>query len=102
MAEDNASPESGGTEEGYRVRLARSDKTVFVPKGSTILFTLLEAGYNVAFSCASGMCGTCETDVLEGQPDHRDFVLSEEERAAGNVMMICCSGSCSPELVLDL
>ncbi len=88
--------------DGFNVKLARSGKEVFVPAGSTILFTLLDAGIHVPFSCGSGMCGTCETDVLAGEPEHRDFVLSESERNANDVMMICCSLAKTEELELDL
>jgi vanillate O-demethylase ferredoxin subunit len=48
------------------------------------------------------VCATCETAVLEGIPDHRDLVLTENERAANKTMMVCCSGSKSERLVLDL
>lgn len=54
------------------------------------------------FSCREGTCGTCETDVLGGRPDHRDSLLTEDERAAGDTMLICVSRSCEPRLVLDL
>ena len=87
---------------GFTVTLARSNTKVFVPEGSTILFTLLDRGVDVPFSCGHGTCGTCETGVLAGTPDHRDFVLTECERAGGKTMMICCSGARSRELVLDL
>lgn len=63
---------------------------------------LREAGVNVSYSCQEGVCGTCETRVLAGEPDHHDVVLTETERASGKTMMICCSGSRSPKLVLDL
>jgi ferredoxin len=56
----------------------------------------------VLSSCAEGTCGTCETAVLSGLPDHRDSVLTEEERRAGDCMMICVSRSCTARLVLDL
>jgi ferredoxin len=49
-----------------------------------------------------GVCGTCEAAVLEGKPDHRDSLLTEDERAEGDVMYICVSRSCSEELVLDI
>jgi len=61
-----------------------------------------EAGVGVLSSCAEGTCGTCETAVLGGVPDHRDSVLTEEERRAGDCMMICVSRSCTERLVLDL
>jgi vanillate O-demethylase ferredoxin subunit len=73
-----------------------------VPRGKTILDTLIEHGVDAPYSCLEGVCGTCETRVLEGVPDHRDLVLSKEERAAGRTMMICCSGSRTGRLVLDL
>jgi ferredoxin len=89
-------------EDGFEVRLQRSGRTITVPPGKTILSTLLEAGFNVDFSCAMGGCGTCETRIVEGIPDHRDLYLSEEEKAENNVIMICCSRSKTPVLVLDL
>jgi vanillate O-demethylase ferredoxin subunit len=49
-----------------------------------------------------GVCGTCETRVLEGVPDHRDMILTDVEKAASKTMMICCSGAKTPKLVLDL
>ncbi|MES1265761.1 MAG: 2Fe-2S iron-sulfur cluster binding domain-containing protein, partial [Variovorax sp.] len=55
-----------------------------------------------ASSCQQGVCGLCETRVISGTPDHRDLVLSDDEKAAGQTMMICCSGSRSGELVLDI
>jgi vanillate O-demethylase ferredoxin subunit len=89
-------------EGGFTVVLAKSGKTFLVPPGKTILETLLDAGMNVASSCLEGVCGTCETRVLEGVPDHRDVVLTESERKASKTMMICCSGSKTDKLVLDL
>jgi ferredoxin-NADP reductase len=87
---------------GFDVVLARSGRTVHVPEHSTILDALHAAGVEVAHSCLEGVCGTCETKVLEGIPDHRDMVLTAQERAANRSMMICCSGSKSARLVLDL
>ena len=87
---------------GFKVVLAKSGSEFMVPPGKTILDTLLDAGLDIPHSCTEGICGTCETKVLEGVPDHRDLVLTEEERAANKTMMICCSGSKSEKLVLDL
>lgn len=87
---------------GFDVVLARSGRSVFVPAHSTILDALLAAGIAVGHSCLEGVCGTCETKVLEGIPDHRDMVLSAQERASNRTMMICCSGSRTERLVLDL
>jgi tetrachlorobenzoquinone reductase len=89
-------------EGGFKVVLARSARELTVPPGKTILDTLSEAGINVAHSCTEGVCGTCETRVLEGIPDHRDLILTEGERASNKTMMICCSGAKSERLVLDL
>ncbi len=94
--------EAPSTEGGFTVVLSRSNKKVNVPEGKTILDALLDAGIDVPFSCSEGVCGTCETKVLGGIPDHRDLILTESERNANNTMMICCSGSKTPELVLDL
>jgi tetrachlorobenzoquinone reductase len=54
------------------------------------------------FDCRDGTCGTCETKVVKGVPEHRDDVLSESERAGNTVMMICVSRAASEELVLEL
>jgi ferredoxin len=56
----------------------------------------------VLSSCAEGTCGTCETGVLDGRPDHRDSVLTADEQAANDCMLICVSRSCTDRLVLDL
>ena len=87
---------------GFDLVLARSGKTLHVEPGKTILDVLIDAGVSVPFSCSEGVCGTCETRVIEGRPDHRDMILTEEERANGDTMMVCCSGSKSQRLVLDL
>jgi len=87
---------------GYVVELASSRRTITVEPGQTILDALGAAGMRASYSCREGVCGSCETAVLAGTPDHRDAILTDEERAAGKTMMICCSGSLSPRLVLDL
>jgi tetrachlorobenzoquinone reductase len=87
---------------GFTVKLARSGRSVYVPPGRSILDTLRAAGVAVQASCEQGICGTCETRVLGGTPDHRDSLLSDDERQANDVMMICCSGSKQDLLVLDL
>jgi tetrachlorobenzoquinone reductase len=87
---------------GFEVCLAKSGRSFFIPPGKTILEVLLSEGLHINRSCMQGVCGTCETSVLEGLPDHRDSVLSERERESNKVMMICCSGARSEKLVLDL
>lgn len=87
---------------GFTVTLAKSGREVHVKPGKTILHALRESGIEVAYSCEEGVCGACETRVLNGKPDHRDMILSERERLESKTMMICCSGSLSDRLVLDL
>jgi vanillate O-demethylase ferredoxin subunit len=94
--------EKPAAEGGFEVKLARSNRTVMVKPGKTILDALLDAGIPASYACAEGVCGTCETRVIEGIPDHRDLFLGKEEQAANKTMMICCSGSKSATLVLDL
>ncbi|OIJ93116.1 PDR/VanB family oxidoreductase [Streptomyces monashensis] len=86
----------------FEVVLARSGRTLTVPPKVSVLDTVRAAGVEVLYSCTEGTCGTCETDVLEGTPDHRDSVLGEEARAAGDTMMICVSRCRGTRLVLDL
>jgi ferredoxin-NADP reductase len=94
--------EEGAAATTFEVVCQRSGITVAVPADRTILEVVQEAGVNALSSCLEGVCGTCETAVVEGSPDHRDSLLSEDEKAAGDFMMICVSRSHSPRLVLDL
>ena len=97
------SPEQeAATEGGFEVRLAKSGRTIAIAPGKTILAALLDAGVPVSYACSEGTCGTCETRVIDGIPDHRDVYLTDDEHAENKQMMICCSGSKSPVLVLDL
>ncbi|MFG2714814.1 PDR/VanB family oxidoreductase [Streptomyces goshikiensis] len=93
---------SGPDEAGFEVELRRSGAVLHVPPGRTLLDVVREALPSVPSSCEQGICGTCETKVLAGVPDHRDSVLSEAEKAAGNTMMICVGRSKGSRLVLDL
>ena len=86
----------------FHIHLARSNLTLAVPPDRSILDVIEQCGIGVPSSCRSGVCGTCETTVLEGRVDHRDTVLTEDERRDGNTMMICCSRSQSPMLTLEL
>ena len=86
----------------FEVVCQRSGITVIVPADRSILEVVQDAGVNALSSCLEGVCGTCETPVVEGTPDHRDSLLSDEEKAAGDYMMICVSRSNSARLVLDL
>ncbi|HKR92354.1 PDR/VanB family oxidoreductase [Novosphingobium sp.] len=97
----NADVESA-TEGGFVVVLNQSGAEIRINPGQTILQALTEHGVNVPFSCEEGICGACETRVIEGVPDHRDMILSDEEKRQSKTMMVCCSGSKSDRLVLDL
>ena len=86
----------------FEVECQRSGLTLTVPQDKTIYEVCEDAGVDVLGSCMEGVCGTCECDVLEGEPDHRDSVLNDAEKARNEVMMICVSRSRSERLVLDL
>ncbi|TDC40305.1 PDR/VanB family oxidoreductase [Micromonospora sp. KC213] len=95
-------PGGGFDDEPFEVELRCSGRTLAVPAGVSILSVAEQAGVAVLSSCREGTCGTCETGVLGGEPDHRDSVLTAAERAANDVMMICVSRSLGARLVLDL
>jgi ferredoxin-NADP reductase len=97
-----AEPVAATQNGSYVAQLARSNKTITVTGGKSLLDALLEAGVQVEHSCREGICGACETRVLDGQPDHRDTVLSQAERVAGKSMMVCVSGCKGQGLTLDL
>ena len=93
---------SADAKQTYEVELKRSGRSFTITPEKSLLDTLLAAGVDVPFSCNEGICGTCETRVLEGEPDHRDSVLNAKEKAANKAMMVCVSGCKSSRLVLDL
>jgi len=88
-------------DEPFEVELRKSGKTLTVPADRSILEAMREAGFSTVSSCESGTCGTCKTGLIEGEADHRDMVLMDEEKA--NKIMICVSRACAGgRLVLDL
>jgi ferredoxin-NADP reductase len=91
-----------GPRESFEVELAQTGTILTVPADRSVLDVVEDSGIQVLSSCQEGTCGTCETTVLSGIPDHRDSVLTDDEQAANDTMMICVSRSCSPRLVLDL
>jgi ferredoxin-NADP reductase len=102
----SAKPQPDGSataaRESFEVVCQRAGITVTVPSDESVLDVLEDAGVSVLGSCYEGICGSCEAAVIEGIPDHRDSVLTGEERATNEVMMLCVSRSCSGRLVLDL
>jgi ferredoxin-NADP reductase len=99
VAEEAAAPARTAP---FQVELARTGTTVTVTPDVTVLEAVAAVGVEVLSSCRQGICGTCETDVLAGLPDHRDTLLDDDERAAGDCMYICVSRALSDRLVLDL
>jgi ferredoxin len=96
------SAEQLADEHEFEVEAAASGVTVSVPVGVPIIRALEQVGVFAETSCEEGICGTCETKVLEGEADHRDSLLSDEERETGATMMICVSRCRGRRLVLDL
>ncbi|MFC4942866.1 2Fe-2S iron-sulfur cluster-binding protein [Pseudonocardia sp. GCM10023141] len=86
----------------FEVEIAGSGQVLLVPPGRSILEVLEDAGIVVLSSCRTGTCGTCEVLVLGGVPEHHDEVLTEEERAAGEVLLVCTARAKTERLVLDL
>jgi len=93
---------ANGEAGSFRLILARRGIELTVPAGCSILQTLREAGIDVPCSCEQGICGTCETRVLDGIPDHQDHLLSAREKQSNQSMMLCVSRALSESLTLDL
>lgn len=94
---------TGAAEGGsFEVELARTGGTIVVDPQSSILDKVLEVAPDQPWACREGYCGTCETKVLAGEPEHADDILTDEERAANDVMMICVGRSRSARLILDI
>lgn len=91
-----------GTNKPFSVRLRSSGRVIQVEQGDSIAQALTKAGMSPMLSCEQGVCGTCLTGVVTGEPDHRDSYLSSDERSKNDQILICCSRSFSEELVLDL
>jgi cytochrome P450/ferredoxin-NADP reductase len=86
----------------FEVVLARRGDALAVGEDDSVLDVINQAGANVLSTCREGTCGTCEVRVLDGIPEHRDSVLSLEERLANETMMTCVSRCRGHRLVLDL
>lgn len=86
----------------FTITLVKSGHRLNVSAHETILQVLRNAGIDVPSACEQGICGSCETTVLAGEPDHQDLLMTPQEHAKNNTMMICCSGALSDNLVLDL
>ncbi len=93
--------ERDGEDGSFELVLQRTGVSVTVPADKTVFDTMRDAGVSVLGSCLEGICGTCETGVLEGEVDHRDSVLDPDEQEANDCMMVCVSRAKGPRLVLD-
>ncbi|TWG98285.1 vanillate O-demethylase ferredoxin subunit [Mesorhizobium sp. J18] len=97
-----ATPAPAGGDVPFDVEVKSTGQVVTVAPGQSIIDALEEAGLDVVYDCRRGDCGICQTEVLDGIPEHRDVVLTDEEKASNKVMQICVSRAKSPRLVLDL
>ncbi|WP_459617160.1 PDR/VanB family oxidoreductase [Bordetella sp. 2513F-2] len=97
---DTAAPQAG--DGAFEIELRQSGKVLVVPADKTIVDVLEEAGCDPLYDCKRGECGVCQATVLEGTPDHRDYYLSDAEKAGGKVIQTCISRAKSARLVLDL
>ncbi|VIO77739.1 PDR/VanB family oxidoreductase [Bradyrhizobium ivorense] len=97
-----SAPEEKSGDSSFEVELKSSGRVYAIPPGKTILDVLIEAGEDPMHDCKRGDCGICQTAVLEGIPDHRDYILSDSEKASNKVMQICVSRAKTEKLVLDL
>ncbi len=99
-----AGPEDTATDEGlaeFEVELKKSKCVLKVPADRTLLDVVRDANPSILFSCEEGFCGSCETKVLAGIPDHHDTILSQADREKNDTMMLCVGRSKTPLLVLD-
>ena len=97
-----ADAQGGVPATAFEVVAARSGVSTVVDPAESVADALRRSGVDVITSCAQGVCGTCETGVLAGEPDHRDSLLDDDERRSGTCMFPCVSRSRGPRLVLDL
>ena len=97
-----AAPEAESGGGAFTLRIASSGLELQVPEDRTALEVLEDAGFDIPVSCGQGICGTCLTRVVDGQPEHRDLFLSDEEKAQNDQFTPCCSRARSACLVLDL
>ena len=97
-----AAPQDHSADAAFEVKIASTGKTCTVAAGESVVQALQKNGVDILTSCEQGVCGTCITRVLEGEPDHRDLYFTDEEKAKNDQFTPCCSRSRSKVLVLDL
>jgi len=97
-----SAPEEKAGDTSFEVELKSSGRIYEIPAGKSILDVLIDAGEDPIHDCKRGDCGICQTTVIDGIPDHRDYILSDVEKASNKIMQICVSRAKSKRLVLDL
>ncbi|MGB3067269.1 MAG: PDR/VanB family oxidoreductase [Ottowia sp.] len=98
----NAEPVKVESEGAFEVQLASSGRVIPIAAGQTVIAALAAQGVHIETSCEQGVCGTCLTRVLDGEPDHRDVYLTAVEQVANDQFLPCCSRAKSGRLVLDI
>jgi ferredoxin-NADP reductase len=88
--------------EPFEVELAVSGGVVAVPADVSLLDAVRTGRPQIAYSCQQGFCGTCQVRVMSGQPEHRDSILTDEQRAAGEMLICVSRAAAGSRLVLDL
>lgn len=86
----------------FHIQIASTGELIPVTAEETITDVLEKHGFSIPISCEQGICGTCLTNIIEGEPEHRDMILTDEERASNKIFTPCCSRSKSKTLILDL
>jgi vanillate monooxygenase ferredoxin subunit len=97
-----AAPQDTSADSAFEVKIASTGKIYTIAPDQTIVQALQAQGVEILTSCEQGVCGTCITRVLDGEPDHRDLYFTDEEKAKNDQFTPCCSRSKSKMLVLDL
>lgn len=95
-----AAPIDHSADGSFELELRRSGRCIQVKADQSAAQALIDAGVAISLSCEAGVCGTCQTRVLEGEPDHRDLYLTDDEK--GEHFMPCCSRAKTQRLVIDL
>ena len=97
-----ATPAPQVDDAAFEIELGSGGQVFTVPPGRSIIEVLEDEGIDVIYDCQRGDCGICQCDVIEGEPDHRDVILTDDEKASNTVMQICVSRAKTPKLVIDI
>jgi CDP-4-dehydro-6-deoxyglucose reductase len=87
----------------HRVTIQPSGHSFTVNDGETVLAAALREGYVIAYSCRSGVCGTCKGRLIEGTVDYGTYqpqAMTEAERDAG--LALFCQARPRSDLVIEV